>query len=202
MSRNGFRRWRYAQAQPRSGWRRALDYLLTAAIFALLLLFIARMDEVSIRSSTGRAQVNDGDTLTLNGERLRLRGIDAPEFAQTCQAEGRDYACGRDARRVLAGLAEGRSITCEGWERDRYQRLLAVCRTGDLNLNAEMVRLGWAVSYGDYRAEESQARSLKVGLWRGEFEMPRDWRLKHQPQDQERPHSNAGSMFNWLRQLF
>jgi endonuclease YncB( thermonuclease family) len=178
-----------------------MDYLLTAAIFGLLLLLIARMDEVSTRTSAGNAQVHDGDTVTVQGQRMRLRGIDAPEYSQTCQAEGRDYACGRDARRSLAALADGKSVTCEGWELDKYQRLLAVCRAGGIDLNAEMVRLGWAVSYGDYRREEAEARQAKRGLWRGEFETPRDWRAQHQPQDKEPPHDMAGSVFNWLRQL-
>lgn len=178
-----------------------MDYLLTVLIFGLLLLFVARMDRVAMQASAGRAQVHDGDTVTIDGQRMRLRGIDAPEYNQTCEADARDYPCGREARRALAALADGKGVTCEGWERDRYMRLLVVCRAGDVDLNAEMVRLGWAVSYGDYRREEADARARKVGLWRGTFDMPREWRVQHQPQQPEPPHDWAGTLLNWLRQL-
>lgn len=196
------RRWRYrASARPRPRWLRAFDYLRTAAIFGLLLLFVARMDEVATQSRAGQAKVGDGDSLTIDGVRMRLRGIDAPEYGQSCQLDGQDYQCGRDARRALANLAEGRVLTCDGWERDKYLRLLVECRDGTTSINAEMVRLGWAVSYGGYRSEEADARAARRGLWRGSFERPRDWRVQHQPSDVEPPHDWAGSAWNWLRQL-
>lgn len=195
-------RGRYRRsAQPRSRVWRFFDYALTTAIFGLAILFIARMDEVATQSRAGQAHVNDGDTLTIDNARLRLRGIDAPEYRQICQLDGRGYDCGREARRALADLAEGRALICEGWERDKYMRLLVECRDGTKNVNAEMVRLGWAVSYGDYRAEEREARSAKRGLWRGEFETPRDWRVEHAPQDVEAPHDTTGSVWSWIRQL-
>jgi endonuclease YncB( thermonuclease family) len=177
------------------------DYLLTALVFGLLLLFISRMDELSTRSNAGKAQVNDGDTITIAGERMRLRGIDAPEYTQNCKLEGRDYACGREARRRLEALVNANPVTCRGWERDKYQRLLVVCQAGGAELNAEMVRLGWAVSFGGYKAEESEARTAKRGIWRGEFVAPQDWRASHQPHNAEAVHGAPGSFFNWLRQL-
>jgi len=51
---------------------------------------------------------------------------------------------------------------------------------GDTNLNAEIVRQGWAVAYRryseDYVEAENEARMNKRGMWAGEFEMP--WELK------------------------
>ncbi len=38
-------------------------------------------------------RVFDGDTIVLNGERIRLHGIDAPEARQSCQRDGK--ACRR-----------------------------------------------------------------------------------------------------------
>src|SRR5207237_1182174 len=51
---------------------------------------------------TGRARVVDGDSLEVAGYRIRLFGIDAPEWRQECtDASGASYACGRAAARAL-----------------------------------------------------------------------------------------------------
>jgi endonuclease YncB( thermonuclease family) len=54
---------------------------------------------------------------------------------------------------------------------------------GDLVLNAEMVRLGWAIAYTRHRtlylSEEQEARHLRRGIWRGTFDLPQDWRETH-----------------------
>ena len=41
-----------------------------------------------------------------------------------------------------------------------------------------MVAAGWAVAYGDYRAEEAAARAARRGLWCTEFVAPEDWRAQ------------------------
>ena len=49
----------------------------------------------------GRAAVIDGDTMEINGERIRLQGIDAPEVAQTCSKDsGKPWNCGLEASEV------------------------------------------------------------------------------------------------------
>jgi hypothetical protein len=74
-----------------------------------------------------------------------------------------------------------KTVRCVTKDRDRYQRLVAICNLGDQSINAWMVRQGWAVDYrqyskGEYRAEEAQAKQNRLGVWRGEFVMPWDWR--------------------------
>src|SRR4029453_2936898 len=88
-------RWprRRTPPHPRSPVRRFLYYALAAAILALLILVAARIDRVATRHVAGDALVNDGDTVTLKGQRIRLRGIDAPEYNQTCEKGGATYAC-------------------------------------------------------------------------------------------------------------
>ena len=54
-------------------------------------------------SPVGPARVIDGDTIDVAGVRVRLHGIDAPERAQTCRADGRAWPCGRQAARALVG---------------------------------------------------------------------------------------------------
>ncbi len=158
---------------------RLLDVLLGIVILGLVGIVVARLDRVENRQVSGSIVVNDGDTLTLGGERIRLRGMDAPELSQTCIKAGAPYACGRVAKRVLSDLVAGRPVVCQGWEHDRYGRLLAICRSGETELNRSLVADGWAVAFGDYAAEESTAKNASRGMWAGDFERPRQWRDRH-----------------------
>jgi endonuclease YncB( thermonuclease family) len=151
---------------------------LLVAAFALLFALRGAPE----RDLTGAAEAIDGDSVRLNGEDLRLSGIDAPELFQTCHVSGRETPCGREARTALRKLLTSGLATCTGHERDRYGRLLVVCRIRGINVNAAMVRDGQAVAFGAYQAEESDAKAAYRGLWAGEFERPRDWRARH-PRD-------------------
>jgi endonuclease YncB( thermonuclease family) len=174
--------------------------MLALAVLALLIVLAARLDRTEPRSLEGRVTVNDGDSLTLGTERIRLRGIDAPEFDQTCHRNGADYPCGRRAREALVSLIAGRQVSCTGRERDKYDRLLATCTAGGADLNRSLVETGWALAYGDYAAEESAARRNGAGLWAGTFERPRDWREMHGGMA-EREHAAPASLLNWLRRI-
>lgn len=153
----------------------------------------------------GTARVADGDSLVVDGERVRLQGIDAPELAQTCTRGGADYPCGREAREALARLVASRLLACESRQRDRYERVLATCIAGGVEVNRAMVEAGWAVSYGDYRAAEAAARQGGRGLWAGSFERPQDWRRIHGGLAEE-GHTGSydwlSSLMGWLRGLF
>lgn len=129
---------------------------------------------------SGRATVIDGDTIEIRGERIRLQGIDAPESAQLCyQESGKAWRCGQKASLALADMIGERRVECSSRTRDRYGRLIAMCRT-DVNLNSFMVRHGWAVAYRryseDYIREEQISRKTGEGVWSGRFVMPWDWR--------------------------
>lgn len=135
-------------------------------------------------SVSGRPHVGDGDSLTFDGAKVRLLGIDAPESAQSCGTGFvRRHACGDEARDHLSSLIGWRSVTCEWSRLDKYGRRLGRCRAGDLDLNAAMVRDGWAVAYGGFEAEEAEARAAKRGVWSGQFELPEDWRREHRQRE-------------------
>ncbi|MCE2516277.1 MAG: thermonuclease family protein [Alphaproteobacteria bacterium] len=131
-------------------------------------------------------RVVDGDTIHLEGEKIRLLGIDAPEMKQRCQERnGAAWACGVRARDMLAGmLATADQVSCTITGRDRYQRLLGRCYAGDvatgLDVQKALVLGGFAVAEytDDYRNEERQAKRNGYGFWGGEFLRPRDWRRK------------------------
>lgn len=134
----------------------------------------------------GRASVIDGDTIDIQGTRIRLSGIDAAESSQSClDASGAAYRCGRDAAFRLDDMLKGKVVRCVEKDRDRYRRIVAECffthqTEGEVNINATMVVRGDAVAYRkyskDYVSHEDKARSLRRGMWRGEFQMPWDWR--------------------------
>ena len=129
---------------------------------------------------TGRTTVVDGDTLDIGGKRIRLHGIDAPESGQTCRTESLSYRCGRNATTALADKIGQRPLACHRKDTDRYGRIVAVCWIGAENLNAWLVFHGWAVAYRrfstDYVLHEDAAKKARRGIWRGEFQMPWDWR--------------------------
>ena len=129
----------------------------------------------------GPARVIDGDTIEISGERIRLEGIDAPETAQTCtSAAGLTWACGQEAGKVLRALTSGSDVACDSRGRDKYGRTLAICYSGGIDLNGQMVRSGYAwafVKYStEYVAAETQARAGKAGVWQGAAQAPWDFR--------------------------
>src|ERR1700712_1375977 len=96
----------------------------------------------------GRGSVIDGDTLDVRGTRIRLHGIDAPESAQLCKdAAGKDYRCGQSAALVLSDHIGKRLVTCDPRDTERYGRVVAVCRADAEDLNAWMIRRGYAIAY-------------------------------------------------------
>ncbi len=156
---------------------RAVSFSLTLFIFFTALYCIS-----SAKAGTaGRARVIDGDTIEIQGKRIRLFGIDAPESRQTCSQFGKPWPCGQKSTFALANLLKKYRINCIERDRDRYQRLVAICYRDNLEINAEMVRQGWAVDYqryskGIYSKEETEAKSARRGIWAGEFIKPADWR--------------------------
>jgi len=169
-----------------------LDYALTFILLGLLILLAARLDRFETRKTEGAAVINDGDSITLGTERIRMRGIDAPEYAQICRKDGADYACSKLARQSLVRLIAGRPVSCSGWQRDRYGRLLGECKAGGIDLNRSQIEAGWAVAYGDFETEEATARAGKAGIWAGTFDEPQDWRDTHGHELVERKHGTLG----------
>lgn len=131
----------------------------------------------------GFAHVIDGDTLVISGTRIRLAGIDAPERGQSCGTDSDRYSCGLQAKKELHALTKHQIVACHEQGRDKHGRVIATCGTAQTpNINAEMVKRGWAVSYYGhrYRKQERQAKAQKKGIWRSPFQQPQKWRHTHQ----------------------
>ncbi len=126
-------------------------------------------------------RVVDGDSLEKDGARIRLDGIDAPEFFQTCQDEnGEDYACGQEAAQHLKDLIGEYNTRCECLPKpDRYKRQICECFAGGYSLNRTMVKDGYARIYRSKRftAEEEEAALHHRGIWRGKNMRPALYRI-------------------------
>ncbi len=151
-----------------------------ALLGATALAPAARADAQSVL--TGAAKVVDGDSLEIDGKRVRLHAIDAPEGSQSCGRGGARWSCGSAAKRKLAELIGGRTVTCRQTDVDDYGRIVAVCRTGSTDLGAALVESGYARAYrrygDDYAGEEAAARAARRGLWAGEHEAPWEYRRR------------------------
>jgi endonuclease YncB( thermonuclease family) len=92
--------------------------------------------------------VIDGDTIEIRGQRIRLFGIDAPESRQACTDQaGASYRCGQKAAQALDYRISDGVVRCEPKDRDRYGRVVAVCRAYGEDLSAWMAGLGWALAF-------------------------------------------------------
>jgi endonuclease YncB( thermonuclease family) len=127
-------------------------------------------------SATAQTSVTDGDTIRLNGIAWRLYGIDAPESAQWCG----DYPAGARAARTLEQLVAGAAVACELRDRDRYGRSVGICRAGNRDLGANMVRLGMAWAFvrysSDYVSQEEKAKGERLGVHRHGCQPAWEWR--------------------------
>lgn len=186
----------------RSPLRRAFELLGAVVILAGVAVAAVILDERSMRTLAGMPRAVDGDTLSFAGRRVRLVGIDAPELGQTCTRAGTSYACGREARRFLDDMLENGRAECRGNEEDRYGRLLARCVSATTDLNAAMVRGGWAVAYGGYEREERAARDAHAGLWAGAFDRPAQWRARNGVVADLGPADMTRRLFNRIASMF
>ena len=172
------------------------------AILSLLAVVAARLDRVETRKISGDAIVNDGDSITLKGERIRLRGIDAPEYNQTCRKDGATYPCGRRSREALVRARQER--------RDRMRGLGArPLRPPAWRLHGRRRRSQPAAGGGGLggclwrlcRRRADRRAQRGAGLWAGSFERPRDWRVEHGGMV-ESEHDLFARMVNWLQAIF
>lgn len=129
-------------------------------------------------------QVIDGDTLKISGVTHRLHGIDAPEEGQKCKSSGRKlWQCGKRATDEMERLLQTGSVSCTSSGSDGYGREISVCRIGSLEINAHMVRQGFAWAFRkyseDYAKEEDAAKSEGIGIWVARSQTPWEFREAH-----------------------
>ena len=125
-------------------------------------------------------KITDGDTIKINGEKIRFSGIDTPELKQTCIKDGENNSCGLTAKQILIDKIAKNKVKCIEEGQDRYKRILAECFVNNESLSRYLVRSGYAFAYRKYSKkfiiDEDYARANKLGMWSMEFEYPWDFR--------------------------
>ncbi len=157
-----------------SGWATVGRWVLA---FAVALLVSVQADARGVKADQvveGRiVGVLDGDTVDLltDGlmqQRIRLRGIDAPEKRQ---------AFGNRSKQALSALVFGRRATVAYSKVDRYDRWVGRITVNGVDVSRAMVEQGMAWHYAFYASEqpvdervgdaeaEQTARMERRGLW-------------------------------------
>ena len=125
-------------------------------------------------------KVVDGDTIILNGEKIRFTGIDTPELKQTCLKDDQEIGCGMTAKILLVKKIGDNIPKCISEGKDAYKRTLAECFVNGESLSKFLVQSGYAFAYRKYSTkfikDEEFAKANKLGMWAMTFQYPWDFR--------------------------
>jgi len=151
--------------------------LLPSCLGALSALWLAGGDATAMTD-----EVVDGDTLVVEGQPMRLFGVDAFELAQTClDRTGEPWHCGVAAKAALAELVQDQAVACTVVDANEDDAYVARCTVRDeVDLGGYMVRAGLALAdrgvADDYVPLEQSAKAAAAGAWAGTFVEPWVWR--------------------------
>ena len=152
---------------------------LFLVISICLIFFFLTYNDVK----SSELKIIDGDTIHLNGEKIRFSGIDTPEIKQTSNKNREVIKCGIQAKKLLTKIIGNNKVNCVREGKDHYKRTLAECFVNNLSLSSYLVKSGYAFAYRKYSkkfiADEDFARSNNIGMWSMNFEYPWDWRKKN-----------------------
>ena len=145
-------------------------------ISIFLLIFLLSINDIKSQE----LKVVDGDTIYLNGEKIRFTGIDTPELKQTCTKQGVKNYCGISAKKILIDKIGNKTVECISEGKDQYKRTLAECFINNESLSRHLVRSGYAFAYRKYSKkfieDENYAKANQLGMWSMKFEYPWDYR--------------------------
>jgi endonuclease YncB( thermonuclease family) len=143
-----------------------IGIIILAALAFILFSIISQRGSGKVNTAAGKQfpctvlSVYDGDGPINCAETdaagkpvtVRLRGIEAREADNSCQADVCPNATGAEAKAQLTRLAVGR-LQCESFG-PSYNRVDAACRTATgVDISCEMIRSGTATRWAQYDPE-------------------------------------------------
>ena len=152
--------------------------LLGILVLGYLLAGCTTIETKKVKSDS--IKIVDGDTIVLNGEKIRFSGIDTPELKQTCMQGDQEVACGMSAKLLLVKKIGNKTPKCISEGKDYFKRTLAECFVNGESLSSFLVRSGYAFAFRKYSKkfveDEEFAKENKLGLWSMTFQYPWDYR--------------------------
>ena len=137
----------------------------------ILISFIFLLNTFShsteINAAIGKAKVIDGDTIVINGEKIRFGGIDTPERNKIGHNFSKIKLKKKLGNNIIPCLREP--------QLDPWGRTVAECFLYDESISSYMVKNGYACDYKKYSKkkyakQQEYAKSRKLGIWALNFE--------------------------------
>lgn len=130
---------------------------------AIVAVFAAAVNASTIPAN-GPVIIVDGDTIKIDGTRVRLLDIDAPEtYRSRCENE---LVLGLKAKARLRELVDGGPVAYEPHGHDRYGRTLAHVLAGGTNVGDVLLAEGLALRY----QPGPEAKQERLRTWCGTAE--------------------------------
>ncbi|GGF11973.1 hypothetical protein GCM10011321_00120 [Youhaiella tibetensis] len=166
-----------------------MSSVIKTNLLAALALAVTAGAALAADTVSGPAKMVDGDIIMVGKQRVILWAVDAPERSQFCLIGSKKWGCYEAATRALEDILKTGDATCTLTDNkpDPFGRRYGVCKIGDTDIGAELVKQGYALAFTqqgeDYVAQQQEAEAAKIGLWRDEvkFEKPWDWRRTRTP---------------------
>lgn len=122
----------------------------------------------------GLPSVVSANSFMLNGRQVVLWGVAVPDAQVPCLTGSVQWYCSEQSLLALRRALGRYEVACFDKGTDRLGRMVGKCFVGLFDVSALLVREGWAIAdtdiTGDYRAEESDAKFKKKGIWTGTFD--------------------------------
>jgi endonuclease YncB( thermonuclease family) len=107
---------------------------------------------------TDQASIIDGDTVEIQGSRIRLWGVDAPESTQLCRGEERDqYRCGAQAANDWMRSSRADRSAAFPINLDRYGRTVATYSVAGTDVGEWLVQNRLALDWPQYSKNTAAA---------------------------------------------
>ena len=146
--------------------------------FQLFLLFACFAATSIAFGGTNDVRLMPDNSLKIEGNKIALFGVSVPTATVKCLVNENKWPCGAAATLRLNELVQQSALKCESiLELENIS--LARCSHDASDVARQLVKEGWALAVSpesEYSEAETHAKSLQLGIWRGGFLPPQEWR--------------------------